>query len=588
MKKFLEMLTEEMQQAFTAAGYDGSLGKVMLSNRPDLCEYQCNGAMAGAKLYKKAPIMIANDVAEQLKDSKVFSEVVAVAPGFLNLKVSEAFLLSYLQGMEANEKFGLEKPEHPKKIIIDYGGPNVAKPLHVGHLRSAVIGESVKRISRYVGHEVIGDVHLGDWGLQMGLVITGLQERQPELVYFDENYAGEYPEEAPFTISELEEIYPAASAKSKEDPEYKAKAMEATFKLQSGVRGYRALWKHIINVSVNDLKKNYSKLNVEFDLWKGESDVHDIIPEMVAYMTDNGYAHLSEGALVVDVKEDTDTKEIPPCMILKSDGASLYNTTDLATIMERMKLYHPDELIYVVDKRQELYFEQVFRCARKTKLVEPETELKFLGFGTMNGKDGKPFKTRQGGVMRLENLIKDTQDEMYKKIKEGRDMEDAEARKVADVVAISALKYGDLSNQASKDYVFDIDRFTSFEGDTGPYILYTIVRIKSILNKYKEQGGDLTAVKLQQPGNASEKELAMELAQFNTMIATAGEELAPHKVCAYIYDLANAFNHFYHETKILGEENEERKQGLVALLVLTRDILETCIDMLGFEAPEKM
>lgn len=588
MKKFLEMLTEEMQQAFTAAGYDGSLGKVMLSNRPDLCEYQCNGAMAGAKLYKKAPIMIANDVAEQLKDSKVFSEVVAVAPGFLNLKVSEAFLLTYLQGMEANEKFGLEKPEHPKKIIIDYGGPNVAKPLHVGHLRSAVIGESVKRISRYVGHEVIGDVHLGDWGLQMGLVITGLQERQPDLVYFDENYTGEYPEEAPFTISELEEIYPAASAKSKEDPEYKAKAMEATFKLQSGVRGYRALWKHIINVSVNDLKKNYSKLNVEFDLWKGESDVHDIIPEMVAYMKDNDYAHLSEGALVVDVKEDTDTKEIPPCMILKSDGASLYNTTDLATIMERMKLYHPDELIYVVDKRQELYFEQVFRCARKTKLVEPETELKFLGFGTMNGKDGKPFKTRQGGVMRLENLIKDTQDEMYKKIKEGRDMEDAEARKVADVVAISALKYGDLSNQASKDYVFDIDRFTSFEGDTGPYILYTIVRIKSILNKYKEQGGDLTAVKLQQPGNASEKELAMELAQFNTMIATAGEELAPHKVCAYIYDLANAFNHFYHETKILGEENEERKQGLVALLVLTRDILETCIDMLGFEAPEKM
>ena len=588
MKKFLEMLTEEMQQAFTAAGYDGNLGKVMLSNRPDLCEYQCNGAMAGAKLYKKAPIMIANDVAEKLADSKVFSEVVAVAPGFLNLKVSEAFLLTYLQGMEANEKFGLEKPEHPKKIIIDYGGPNVAKPLHVGHLRSAVIGESVKRISRYVGHEVIGDVHLGDWGLQMGLVITGLQERQPELVYFDENYAGEYPEEAPFTISELEEIYPAASAKSKEDPEYKAKAMEATFKLQSGVRGYRALWKHIINVSVNDLKKNYSKLNVEFDLWKGESDVHDIIPEMVAYMKDNGYVHLSEGALVVDVKEDTDTKEIPPCMILKSDGASLYNTTDLATIMERMKLYHPDELIYVVDKRQELYFEQVFRCARKTKLVEPETELKFLGFGTMNGKDGKPFKTRQGGVMRLENLIKDTQDEMYKKIKEGRDMEDAEAKKVADVVAISALKYGDLSNQASKDYVFDIDRFTSFEGDTGPYILYTIVRIKSILNKYKEQGGDLTAVKLQQPGNASEKELAMELAQFNTMIATAGEELAPHKVCAYIYDLANAFNHFYHETKILGEENEERKQGLVALLVLTRDILETCIDMLGFEAPEKM
>ena len=588
MKKFLEMLTEEMQQAFTAAGYDGNLGKVMLSNRPDLCEYQCNGAMAGAKLYKKAPIMIANDVAEQLKDSKVFSEVVAVAPGFLNLKVSEAFLLTYLQGMEANEKFGLEKPEHPKKIIIDYGGPNVAKPLHVGHLRSAVIGESVKRISRYVGHEVIGDVHLGDWGLQMGLVITGLQERQPELVYFDENYAGEYPEEAPFTISELEEIYPAASAKSKEDPEYKAKAMEATFKLQSGVRGYRALWKHIINVSVNDLKKNYSKLNVEFDLWKGESDVHDIIPEMVAYMKDNGYAHLSEGALVVDVKEDTDTKEIPPCMILKSDGASLYNTTDLATIMERMKLYHPDELIYVVDKRQELYFEQVFRCARKTKLVEPETELKFLGFGTMNGKDGKPFKTRQGGVMRLENLIAEIQEEMYKKITDNRTVEEEEAKNTAKTVGMAAIKYGDLSNQASKDYVFDVDRFTSFEGNTGPYILYTIVRIKSILNKYQEEGKAVTGLKVNQQSGESEKALMLALVKYNEMMENAYEELAPHKICAYIYDLANAFNHFYHETKILAEENEAKKQGYIALLILTKKVLESCIDVLGFEAPERM
>ena len=577
-----------MQQAFTAAGYDGNLGKVMLSNRPDLCEYQCNGAMAGAKLYKKAPIMIANDVAEKLADSKVFSEVVAVAPGFLNLKVSEAFLLTYLQGMEANEKFGLEKPEHPKKIIIDYGGPNVAKPLHVGHLRSAVIGESVKRISRYVGHEVIGDVHLGDWGLQMGLVITGLQERQPELVYFDENYTGEYPEEAPFTISELEEIYPAASAKSKEDPEYKAKAMEATFKLQSGVRGYRALWKHIINVSVNDLKKNYSKLNVEFDLWKGESDVHDIIPEMVAYMKDNGYAHLSEGALVVDVKEDTDTKEIPPCMILKSDGASLYNTTDLATIMERMKLYHPDELIYVVDKRQELYFEQVFRCARKTKLVEPETELKFLGFGTMNGKDGKPFKTRQGGVMRLENLIADIDEEMFHKIVENRSVKDQDAKETAEIVGLSAIKYGDLSNQASKDYIFDIDRFTSFEGNTGPYILYTIVRIKSILNKYKESGKSMDDIKILPATSESEKALMLEAAKFGSVMENVYEELAPHKICAYIYDLANAFNRFYHETKILAEEDEQKQKSYIALLTLTRDILTTCIDLLGFKAPERM
>ena len=585
MKKFLEMLTEEMQQAFTAAGYDGNLGKVMLSNRPDLCEYQCNGAMAGAKLYKKAPIMIANDVAEKLADSKVFSEVVAVAPGFLNLKVSEAFLLTYLQGMEANEKFGLEKPEHPKKIIIDYGGPNVAKPLHVGHLRSAVIGESVKRISRYVGHEVIGDVHLGDWGLQMGLVITGLQERQPDLVYFDENYTGEYPEEAPFTISELEEIYPAASARSKEDPEYKAKAMEATFKLQSGVRGYRALWKHIINVSVNDLKKNYSKLNVEFDLWKGESDVHDIIPEMVAYMKDNGYAHLSEGALVVDVKEDTDTKEIPPCMILKSDGASLYNTTDLATIMERMKLYHPDELIYVVDKRQELYFEQVFRCARKTKLAEPETELKFLGFGTMNGKDGKPFKTRAGGVMRLETLIADVTDYVTSKIKENQTVSDEELPQTAKCIAMAALKYGDLSNLPTKDYVFDLDRFSSFEGNTGPYILYTIVRIKSILAKY---GNPVSGAQLLPPESAEQKQLMLVLSRMSDALWTAYRDSAPNAVCAYIYELATAANKFYHDVKILTEPDERRQASYAALIDLTRGVLETCIDLLGFSAPERM
>ena len=588
MKKILDLLSEEMGKAFEAAGYDSSLGRVTLSNRPDLCEYQCNGAMAGAKQYHKAPIMIANEVAGKLEGSSVFSEVAAIAPGFLNLRLSEEYLLEVVKTMAQAPKFGLEKPEKTKKIIIDYGGANVAKPLHVGHIRSAVIGESIKRICRYAGHEVIGDVHLGDWGLQMGLVIMGLKERKPDLIYFDESYEGEYPSEAPFTISELEEIYPASSAKSKEDPEYKAKAMEATFKLQNGVRGYRALWKHILNVSVADLKKNYGSLNVEFDLWKGESDVHDLIPEMVAYMKDNGYAYISEGALVVDVKEESDTKEVPPCMILKSDGASLYNTTDLATIMERMRLYHPDEIIYLTDKRQDLYFDQVFRCARKTKLVEPETELKWIGFGTMNGKDGKPFKTRDGGVMRLETLIRETKDEMYRKIREGREMPEEEARKVADQVAISALLYGDLSNQASKDYIFDIDRFTSFEGDTGPYILYTIVRIKSILAKYKEQGGSMEDLNFQKAGNESEKSLMMELVQFSAMMQSAAEETAPHKVCAYIYDLANAFNHFYHETKILGEEDKARKQGLIALLVLTRDVLETCIDVLGFSAPEKM
>lgn len=590
MEKLLDLISKEMMNAFEAAGYARELGKVSPSNRPDLCEYQCNGAMAGAKQYHKAPIMIANDVAAKLADSSVFEKAEAVAPGFLNLTLKNEFVGEYIKGMRAEEKYGLEEPKNPVKIVIDYGGPNIAKPLHVGHLRPAIIGESVKRIARYAGHDIIGDIHLGDWGQPMGLVINELKVRKPELVYFDESYTGEYPKEAPFTISELEEIYPYASKRSKEDAQYKAAAMECTFKLQNGVRGYRALWDHIIAISVVDLKKNYEKLNVEFDLWNGESTVHDLIPKMVAYMKEEGYAHISEGALVVDVKEETDTKEMPPCMILKSDGAALYNTTDLATIMMRMEVEKPDRLIYVVDKRQELYFEQVFRCARKTKLVNDDTQLKFLGFGTMNGKDGKPFKTRDGGVMRLENLIKEINDEMLKKITENRGVEDEEARQTAQVVGLAALKYGDLSNQASKDYIFDIDRFTSFEGDTGPYILYTIVRIKSILAKYQENGGNLETVRpnIKAPVSDSEKQLMLALAKYNASIEAAYEETAPYKICAYIYDLANAFNHFYHETKIIGEEDEAKKAGGIALLMLTRDVLETAIDLLGFSAPERM
>ena len=593
MQKILDQISEKMMAAFEAAGYDAKLGKVTLSNRPDLCEFQCNGAMAGAKQYHKAPLMIAQDVAQKLTDSEVFGEVNAVAPGFLNLKIREDFLKAYLNEMEQSEKFGLTMPEHPRKIILDYGGPNVAKPLHVGHLRSAIIGESIKRICRYAGHEVIGDIHLGDWGLQMGLIITELQVRQPELIYFDDDYTGDYPKEAPFTISELEEIYPTASAKSKEDEAYKAEAMEATFKLQSGVRGYRALWQHIINVSVADLKKNYENLDVTFDLWKGESDVHDMIPAMVEQMKRDGFAYESEGAWVVDVKEETDTKEMPPCMILKSDGASLYNTTDLATIQDRMASYHPDMLIYLTDKRQDLYFEQVFRCARKTGLVKPQTQLVHIGFGTMNGKDGKPFKTREGGVMRLENLIREINEEMIRKIHDnaqtkGYQVDDVEAQETARVVGLAAIKYGDLSNQASKDYIFDIDRFTSFEGDTGPYILYTIVRIKSILNKYEEQDGKLTSTVINEARNPAEKALMLELTKFHGMMELAFEETAPHRICAYIYDLANAFNRFYHETKILTEEDADRKEGWIALLALTRDVLENCIGVLGFSAPDRM
>ena len=588
MKTLLDLITIEMKAAFRAAGYGEELAKVTLSNRPDLCEYQCNGAMAGAKAYRKAPFMIAEDVVSHLADSGCFESAEAVKPGFINLKLSPAYAAEYLNEMAADSKMGVEAEREPRTIMIDYGGPNVAKPLHVGHLRSAIIGESVKRIARFKGNKVIGDIHLGDWGYQMGLIITELRKRKPELPYFDEQFDGEYPEEAPFTIGELEEIYPTASAYAKEHEDYREEALHATYLLQNGHRGYRAVWNHIMNVSVADLKKNYEKLNVEFDLWKGEADAQKYIPDMVQRLKEEGYAHYDNGALVVDVQEESDNKEVPPCMILKSDGAALYDTTDLATLVQREQDYHPDEVIYVVDKRQELHFIQVFRCAKKTGIVGEDTKLTFLGFGTMNGKDGKPFKTREGGVMRLENLIREIDEEMYKKIMDNRTVEEAEAKRTAEIVGLAAIKYGDLSNQASKDYIFDVDRFTSFEGNTGPYILYTIVRIKSILNKYQENGGSLEGLKILPAESVYEKALMLQALKFNDVIDTVYEETAPHKICAYIYELANEFNKFYHETKILSEEDEKKKSGYIALLSLAKRVLETCIDLLGFEAPERM
>ncbi len=587
MEKILDIISKEVKEAFKAAGYDENAGKVSISNRPDLCEYQCNGAMALAKQLHTAPINVANAVCEKLASSNVFSKVEAVMPGFINMNVNDEFIAGYVAKMAEEEKFGMELPKK-RTIIVDYGGPNVAKALHVGHLRPAIIGESVKRILRYAGHEVIGDVHLGDWGTPMGLVFTEIQERQPNLVYFDPEYKGEYPAEAPCTVRDLEEIYPTASAKSKEDPEFKARALEATYKLQNGDRGYRALWDKIMDISVNDMKRIYEKLNVHFDLWNGESTVQYLIKDMVTKMMDDGYAYESDGALVVDVKEETDTKEVPPCIILKSDGASLYNTTDLATILERKNKYNPDQMIYITDKRQDLYFLQVFRAAKKTKIIAQDVELDHIGFGTMNGKDGKPFKTRDGGVMRLELLIGDIVDKMYEKISENKDIAPEEAKKTAQIVGLSALLYGDLSNQAMKDYIFDIDRFTSFEGNTGPYILYTIVRIKSIIDKYVAGGKDLSKCKISAPTNNSEKDLMKAITSFSQMMESAYTELAPHKVCAYIYDLCNALNSFYHETKILSEEDEDKKAGYIALINLTKGILETCIDLLGFEAPDRM
>ena len=589
MEKVLELISKEVGDAFEAAGYDRELGRATVSNRPDLCEYQCNGAMAGAKKYGKAPFMIADDVAAKLAGSDMFEKVESVKPGFLNITLSGDFVRGYIVRMLHEKHMGVNMPAHEPLVILDYGGANVAKPLHVGHLRPAIIGEAVKRILKYAGNKVIGDIHMGDWGLQMGLIITELKCRHPELPYFDPEYTGPYPKEAPFTIQELSEIYPVASAKSKEDEAFKAEAMEATKRMQDGDRAYRAIWHHIMNVSLPDLKKNYDSLDVHFDLWKGESDVHDVIPGMVDYMKKHGYAHESQGALVVDVAQETDAKELPPCIILKSDGAALYATTDLATIQERMKEYRPDAIYYFTDKRQALHFEQVFRTSRKTRLVLPETDLRFIGNGTMNGPDGHPFKTRDGGVMHLESLVQEIKDRMYDRVKQSNpDMPEDEARSTAAKIALSALKYGDLSNQPSKDYVFDIDKFTSFEGNTGPYILYTIVRIKSILRKYEAEGGDVKGARLAAPDSAAMKDLMTGITKFADAVESAAKDLAPNRICGYIYELSNAFNSFYHGTKILSEEDQYKKESYIALLSVTLKILETGIDMLGFSSPEKM
>jgi arginyl-tRNA synthetase len=588
MKNIVDLLREELSKAFAEAGYEEQYAKVTVSNRPDLCQYQCNGALAAAKQYHKAPIQIADEIVQCLQGSAMFQEATAQKPGFINLVVSDSFLADYINEMRSDEMLGCTKAAAQETIVIDYGGANVAKPLHVGHLRSAVIGESIKRTARFLGHHVIGDAHLGDWGLQMGLIITELKRRQPELVYFDEAYQGEYPTEPPFTMADLEEIYPYANAYSKEHEDYKKMAQEATAELQEGNAGYRALWQHIINVSVKDLRGIYTRLNVDFDLWKKESDAQVYIPDMVQEMKDGGYAHLDDGALVVDVKEETDTKEIPPCMILKSNGATLYNTTDLATIVERRKLFDPDRIIYVVDKRQSLYFEQVFRCARKTKIIGEDVDLVFVGFGTMNGQDGKPFKTRDGGVLRLERLLEDVESRVREKMAD-REMDDAALDDAVAKIGLAAVKYGDLSNQASKDYVFDMERFTSFEGNTGPYILYTIVRIKSLLRKVKEQGICLSEeTGILPSASKSQTDVMLALTKWNEAVQTAYREQAPHKICQFVYELCDAYNKFYHENKILANEDEAARESWIKLSRFTGEVLEQAIDLLGMEAPEKM
>ncbi len=583
MKELIVDLTEKLKNAFEKSGYTGDKVRVIKSNRPDLCMYQCNAALALAKEYKKKPIDIANEVVDKL-DRDLFTKAEAVMPGFINLDINTDYFIEYINKMYTSTKYGFEESNDNQKVMIDYGGANVAKPLHVGHLRTAVIGESIKRILRFDNQEVIGDVHLGDWGLQMGLIITEVKSMYPDLPYFNPDFNGEYPKEAPFTITELEKIYPRASEKSKIDDDYKEEARQATYELQNGNKGYYALWEHILNVSLIDLKKNYDRLNVEFDLWKKESDAQKYIPDMVKYLKDNGYTRISEGALVVDVKRDDDTREVPPCMILKSNGATLYNTTDLATLVERRELFNPTKIIYVVDKRQELYFEQVFRCAKKTKIIGEDVKLIFHGFGTMNGKDGKPFKTRDGGVMRLENLLEEVKSKITDKLNDNENIDNDKKDNIAEMVTLAAIKFGDLSNQAIKDYIFDIERFTSFDGETGPYILYTIVRIKSILAKV-DSSFDFNIMNIT---SKEEFELIKKITEFSEVMRETVDELAPHKLCKYTFEVANEFNSMYHTVKILSEKDDRQRNSYLSLCKITKLILETCIDLLGFEAPDRM
>jgi len=585
MKIFINEISDVVKNAFEELGYDRDTGKVNISNRPDLCQFQCNGALANAKKFKKSPMIIANDVLDKLKVNNIFSKIEIVAPGFINIDINDEFLICYVNKMNNVDNYGVSSVSEIKKIVVDYGGANVAKPLHVGHLRPAIIGESVKRIAKFLGHNVIGDVHLGDWGLPIGMVIAEVKRRNASLPYFDDDFTGEYPIEAPFTIDELEEIYPYASRLAKSDILFMEQAKQITAEFQQGKKGYIALWNHILKVSVTDLKKNYEALDVHFELWNGESDAQKFIPEMIELLKEEGYAKESEGALIFEVAESEDRSPIPPLLLLKSDGASLYGTTDLATVLERVRDMKADEIIYLADKRQSLHYEQFFRAAKKSGIAKDTTELSYIGFGTMNGQDGKPFKTRDGGVMRLSTLIKALKDASKAKLVNNKSISEDEIEEISAKVGLAALKYGDLSNQASKDYIFDIERFISFEGNTGPYMLYTIVRIKSILNKANYINND---IKILIPKSDSERMLMLQLVKFNETIKLSFKERAPHKICEFIYELSNCFNKFYNDTQILSEEDENKKSSWLTLINLVKDVLEQSLNLLGINTVEKM
>jgi arginyl-tRNA synthetase len=580
-------LTAIVSDAFAAEGLSAEFGLVKPSDRPDLAQFQCNGALPAAKQAKTNPRALATKVADRLKQNPMFAKVEIAGPGFINLDLTDDALAARAATVAKDDRLGAPETGTGKTMVIDYGGPNVAKPMHVGHLRSAIIGDSLKRLFRANGWKVVGDVHLGDWGLQMGQLISEVELRGMAPIYFDEKFTGPYPDESPVTMDDLEVLYPAASAACKADPARLELARKATAELQAGRPGYMALWKHFFAVSEKGLKREYGSLGVEFDLWNGEASVDPLIPPMIEDLKKRGFAEESEGALVIQVAEADDKKEMPPLILLKSDGAALYGTTDLATIVDRVKAFDPDFILYVVDQRQHGHFEQVFRAAKKTGIAA-KADLEHAGFGTMNGPDGKPFKTRAGGVMKLFDLIAMTTDEAKKRIAEaglGADYPAEEQEDIAQKVGIAALKFADLSNWRLTDYIFDLDRFTKFEGKTGPYLQYAAVRIRSILRKAEEQGFDSAAPVVR---SSAERALVLKILALPDAMEAAEEKRAPNILCEYVFELAQEFSRFYAEHHILSEADAELRAARLGLCALTLAVLTKALDLLGIEVPNRM
>lgn len=582
----LDQLTAIFAEAFEKIGLEAALGQVKRSDRPDLGQFQCNGAMAGAKILKKAPLAIAEDVATAV-DKTLLEKVEVVAPGFINISVKDTSLAAMAQTMKEDDRLGVPAAKTPLKIVVDYGGPNVAKPLHVGHLRSSIIGESIKKTLRFLGHEVIGDVHLGDWGTQMGMMIIAVQEKHPNLPYFDENFKGEYPNESPVTLTDLEHLYPAISAKCKEDEAVASAARRATAELQKGRPGYRALWQHFMHLSKQAMQENFANLNIHFDVWGGESDSQPFIEEVAAHFKALGQLEESEGALIVPLHPDK-IGEMPPLLMKKSDGAIAYGSSDITTIWQRVKQMGAHQIIYVVDQRQNLHFRQVFQAAKQGE-IWPKNGAECADFGTMNGADGRPFKTRAGGVMKLQDLIEMVTKKAAEKLAENHVAEQYDAAEKADIaqkIGVAALKYADLSNHRQTNYIFDLDQFCTFEGNTGPYLLYSAVRIQSILAK--AAAANLSAGQILPPKTAEERDLLLQMLALPQAVHLAAEKRAPNYLCEHVYTLAQKFSTFYAACHILAEEDKTHQASMLGLCQLCLQQINLVMDLIALSVPKRM